>query len=212
MLLLNRRQKVLNGIGQRFGRCIRKSACLLRALFPALTIARDKNAGDGEAPCSLNVGNRIANYNAVGRRCLREIAECLLKQSCSGLSAFALAFVVRAVIEGINMSFIGGQMALEFLVQPAHVIFRVESQSHAALVGNDDDDSPGCVERGDGLLCAGQWVEVTPPAHVFTFRRLAIDHSIAVKENIPDTGKRAMRFGDRMVAVHCMIAKSLFLF
>lgn len=103
-------------------------------------------------------------------------------------------------------------MALEFLVQRPHVVFRVEPQSHTALVGNDDNDSPGCVERGDGLLCAGQWVEVAPPAHVFTLGRLAIDHSVAIKENIPHAGKRAMRFGDRRVAVHCMIAKSLFLF
>lgn len=188
--ILHRSQKIaFNGLGQGFGYGVGQRGGLLCAGFPVIRVASDEDAGQGKIKRRLNVRDGVADDDAVGRRGLRKIAKGLLEQAGRRFSAIALVLVMGAVVEGIDVRRMIREPALEFEVQGSHIVFGIESQSNTSLVGDHDNGASGSIEGRDGLFSAGKWVEVAPSADVLSFRRLAIDDSIAIEKHVLDAGE-----------------------
>jgi len=132
-----------------------------------------------QSGASLNIGERIAHHHAIAGIGAREVAEGLLKQPRQGLAAIALSVVVRAIVDGIEMSTVRCEMLLQPVMHDVQIGLRMQSQGDAALVRHQDHPTPGAVEPGDGFLDAGQPFELFPRGDVAA-GKMPVQHSVPI--------------------------------
>jgi hypothetical protein len=165
---------------------IGESGRLVRALFLRGWIALNQDGRNPEIARGFDVGERVSDEQAVGSGRLREIRKGLQEHSDPGFAAVALAFVMRAVVEGVDVRGADTKMFLESRMEGIDVRGRVESKGNAALVAHHDHAFAGDIERGDGCFSTGKELHILPVADVFAFRRLAVDDAIAIEEDVAD--------------------------
>lgn len=107
----------------------------------------------------------------------------LFEETGEGLAAGALAFVVGAVEEGVDV----GAKVLELLIEAGvdgiDVGAGIEPERDTALVGDDNDPETGLIELGNGLCDAREELKFIPAPDVVTFGHFAIDDAIAIEED-----------------------------
>lgn len=175
--------KEADGFLQRGSRCVGQSGGLPGSGLLRVGISFDEDGRDAEGTGGLDVGERVADDEAVGAGGLREIAEGLQEHPGLRLAAAALVFVVRAVVKSVDVSAMEDQMLLHLCVERLNVGGGVFPQGNAALVADDEDAAAGAVEGGDGGDGAGKEVEIAPVADVGAFGRLAVDDAVAVEKD-----------------------------
>lgn len=158
-----------------------------RSGFPRLRVALNEDGSHAQASRRLNVGQGIADDQAVFRRRFRKITERLAEQARLRLAAVALVDVVWAVIETIDVRAVCGKVLLQPLVESLHVGCRVVPERDAALIGDDEDAPPGAVQRRDRCFDAGEEMEIAPATHVFTLGWLPVQDAIAIEEDAANT-------------------------
>ena len=137
----------------------------------------------------IDVGEGVADDDAIGAGGPGEVAEGLLEEAGLRLAAIALILVVWAVVEGVNAGAVGGEVFLEAGVEGVNIGCGVMPERDAALVGDDDDEGSGAVESGNCGFGAGQDVEVAPASNVGALGRFAVDDAVAVEEDTADVGE-----------------------
>ena len=95
----------------------------------------------------------------------------------------ALAVVMRAMVDGIQTSAVFCEVLTQAVVQSEQIGFRIQSESDAALVGDDDHGAPGAVQPGDGRLDSGQQLELFPGGYEAAVGGIAVQHSVPIQEN-----------------------------
>jgi hypothetical protein len=151
--------------------------------LPGRGIAVNEDRRHGEAVCSLDVGEGIADEEAVPRRDFGKIAEGLKKEAGLGLAAVALIFVVRAEVESIDAGAVVEEMLLERGVKGIDIAGGVVAEGDAALVADHDGEESGAVEGSNGGGSAREPMEVFQAADVMAFGRLAVEDAVAVDED-----------------------------
>src|ERR1700757_3736354 len=145
------------------GRCGKRAGLFCTRLL-SFRGASDKYGWSSKAACGLNIGQGIADHNAVLRKRSGIVLQCLLEEPGSGLSAITLSFIVLTDIESVDMRAVLGKMFLQLFMQPLDVILRIVPQCDAALICDDKDGSSRVIQCSDRLFHAGQNFEALPPA------------------------------------------------
>ena len=86
----------------------------------------------------------------------------LIEEAGQRLAAVALAAIVRANEKGVDVRAVAAQSLLEGGMDGLDIGGCVETESDAALVGEDDDAQAGPIEAGDCIRDAGEDVKVGP--------------------------------------------------
>jgi hypothetical protein len=79
---------------------------------------------------------------------------------------------------------------------------RVVSKGDAPLVAHDNDAASGAIQSGDGGFGSRKKLHVAPPSDIFSFRRLAIDDTVAIQEDVRNLRERVFhRMGSGLRAI-----------
>ena len=127
-------QQVLHGFGQVGEALAGEAGSGPGAGFLASRVAIDEDGMHAEAAAELNVGERIADHGAGLGGDVREIGLSLLEQARQRLAAVALAVVVRAEVEGVQMRSGLLQQGLQFRLDCQHIRGGVQAEGDATLV------------------------------------------------------------------------------
>ena len=85
---------------------------------------------------------------------------------------------------------VGRELFLQLGMDAIHVFSAIEAERDTALIRDYEDAQAGPVEFPDRFCSTGQQMVMLPGAHVFAFRQLAVQDSVAVKEDGME-GRRA---------------------
>ena len=112
-------------------------------------IAVDEDGEHAEAAAELDVGPGVADDDAGCRVDVGEIGLGLLEEAGKRFAAVAPILVVRAKVEGVDVSVVDCQFLLKRGMDAEDIRGGMETEGDAALIGNDDDAEAGAVEAGD---------------------------------------------------------------
>lgn len=183
------RQRSCDGVGQ--------SLRLFSPSFTRLRVTFDKDRSAAEVPGRFNIGQRIADQDTRLRCHVRELSNGPLEQSRSGFSAIALSFIVRTVVEPVNMCTATCEMLLEALMYLVDRFDAAQSKRNTSLIADNEDSTSVRVKLRNRVLNTLKYLELGPVRYVSSFRGLPIDHTIAVKENTMNTMRDAHGLGGR---------------
>ena len=163
-----------DGFGKRRRASIGHGSGFLRTGFLMLGISVDEDGLYAQVMAELDVAQAIADDQAGFSGDLRVVRLGLLEETRQRFAAVALALVVGAKVETVDASAGLSQFGLELGVNMLNVSDRVEAQSDAALVGDDEDAQAGSIEACDGFRNAGEHFKMLPAGNVLPFRHFAV--------------------------------------
>src|SRR5690349_25158855 len=114
----------------------------------------------------LNVAQGISYHDTVSGACFREVTKRLLKQTRQGLSAVALALLMRADVDCIEPRAVSCQLLSQLLVYLRQALQRIQTQGHAALVGNHDYLAARAIQFCQRVFYARQKMKFLPAGDV----------------------------------------------
>jgi hypothetical protein len=173
--LCGRRKRAGGGIGEGGG--------VIGSGLAGGGISLNEDGAHAEGAGGFDIGEGIADEEAVGGAGLREIAKGLKEQAGAWLAAVALVFVVGAEIESVDVGAARAEMLLQGGVEGIDIGGGVAAEGDAALVADHDDAAAGTVESGDGGVDAGEDMEFFPAGDVVAFGRLAVDDAVAIEKD-----------------------------
>ena len=104
----------------------------------------------------LDVRDRIADHHAVAGVAAGKIAEGPLEHAWKRLAAIALAFVMHAAVDSVELRAVLPQVVLQVPVQRGYIGFAEQAQRHTTLVGNQDDLASAAIQASDHGLGKGK--------------------------------------------------------
>ncbi len=157
-------------------------------------IAIDEDGEHAEAAAELDVGPRVANDGTgfggdVGEFCLG-----LVEQAGKRLAAVAVGLVVGAKVERVDVGVVRVEFVLEYGVDVEDICRGVEVERDAALVGDDEDAHASAIQLRDGLMNAGQRLELVGRSDEAAFGHLLVDHAVAIEEDGVQSALRIAAF------------------